>query len=146
MIWNEEFETLPREALEALQLKRLKKTVARVYEKVPFYQRKFKEMGITPDDIQSLADLAKLPFTVKTDLRDNYPFDMFSVPMKDIVRVHASSGTTGKPIVVSYTKKDIATWSELMARTLSSAGVTKDDIVHNAYGYGLFTGGLGFQP
>ena len=143
MIWNEEFETLPRSALEALQLKRLQATVARVYATVPFYRRKFDELGITPDDIRALEDLQRLPFTVKNDLRDTYPFGLFSVPMDDVVRVHASSGTTGKPIVVGYTRRDIDTWAELMARSLSCAGAHKGDIVHNAYGYGLFTGGLG---
>jgi len=143
MIWNEEFETLPREALEALQLKRLQTTVERVYATVPFYKKKFDEAGIKPSDVRSLDDLRLLPFTVKNDLRDNYPYGLFSVPMSSVVRVHASSGTTGKPIVVGYTKRDIDTWAELMARTLSCAGIHKGDIVHNAYGYGLFTGGLG---
>ena len=145
MIWNEEFETLPREALEALQLKRLKSTVERVYALVSFYKKKLDGKGITPSDIQSLRDLRRLPFTTKADLRDNYPFGLFSTPMESIVRVHASSGTTGKPIVVGYTRRDIDTWAELMARTLSSAGVHKGDIVHNAFGYGLFTGGLGYH-
>ena len=145
MIWNEEFETLPREALEALQLKRLKATVERVYETVPFYKKKFDEMGVKPAQVKTLKDLQLLPFTVKNDLRDNYPFGLFSVPMEQVVRVHASSGTTGKPIVVGYTKRDIDTWAELIARTLSCAGVHRGDIVHNAYGYGLFTGGLGLH-
>ncbi len=145
MIWNEEFETLPREALEALQLKRLRATVERVYATVPFYKKKFDEMGIKPSHIKTLKDLQILPFTVKNDLRDNYPFGLFSVPMEQVVRVHASSGTTGKNIVVGYTKRDIDTWAELIARTLSCAGVHRGDIVHNAYGYGLFTGGLGLH-
>jgi phenylacetate-CoA ligase len=143
MIWNQEFETLPREALKNLQLKRLQTTVERVYTTVPFYKKKFDEIGLKPSHIKSLKDLRLLPFTVKTDLRDNYPFGLFSEPMENIVRVHASSGTTGKPIVVGYTKRDIETWSELMARTLTAAGIHKGDIVHNSYGYGLFTGGLG---
>jgi len=143
MIWNEEFETLPREALESLQLKRLKATVDRVYATVPFYKKKFDEIGLKPAHIKTLKDMRLLPFTVKTDLRDNYPFGLFSVPMESVVRVHASSGTTGKPIVVGYTKRDIDTWAELMARTLTAAGIHKGDIVHNSYGYGLFTGGLG---
>ncbi|MBN2105861.1 MAG: phenylacetate--CoA ligase [Deltaproteobacteria bacterium] len=143
MIWNEEFETLPREALESLQLKRLKATVDRVYATVPFYKKKFDEAGLKPSHIKSLKDMRLLPFTVKTDLRDNYPFGLFSVPMESVVRVHASSGTTGKPIVVGYTRRDIDTWAELMARTLTAAGIHKGDIVHNSYGYGLFTGGLG---
>ncbi|MCX8043037.1 MAG: phenylacetate--CoA ligase [Desulfobacterota bacterium] len=143
MIWNEHYETMPREELEALQLKRLQTTVERVYATVPFYRKKFDEMGLKPSHIKTLKDLKLLPFTVKTDLRDNYPFGLFSVPMEHVVRVHASSGTTGKPIVVGYTRRDIDTWAELMARTLTAAGIHKGDIVHNAYGYGLFTGGLG---
>jgi phenylacetate-CoA ligase len=143
MIFNEEFETLPREALEALQLKRLQQVAQRVYHTVGFYRKAFDEVGITPDDITSLKDIQKLPFTTKQDLRDNYPFGLFSVPMSNIVRLHASSGTTGKATVVGYTKRDIDTWSRLMARSFVAAGLTKNDIIHNAYGYGLFTGGLG---
>jgi phenylacetate-CoA ligase len=143
MIYNEEFETLPREVLEALQLKRLKQTVQRVYHTVGFYRRIFDEAGVTPDDIKTLDDLKRFPFTTKQDLRDNYPFGMFAVPMSSVVRLHASSGTTGRSTVVGYTKRDIDTWSELMARCFVAAGITKNDIVHNAYGYGLFTGGLG---
>ena len=143
MIWNEYYETMPREDLETLQLKRLQTTVERVYATVPFYRKKFDELGLKPSHIKTLNDLKLLPFTVKTDLRDNYPFGLFSVPMEHVVRVHASSGTTGKPIVVGYTRRDIDTWAELMARTLTAAGIHKGDIVHNAYGYGLFTGGLG---
>jgi len=143
MIWNEEYETLPREALEALQLKRLKAQVARVHETVPYYRKKMEDAGVTPDDIRTLADIRLLPFTTKEDLRKNYPFGLFTVPMEKVVRIHASSGTTGKPTVVGYTKRDIAMWAELMTRTLSAAGVHSGDIVHNAYGYGLFTGGLG---
>ncbi len=145
MIWNKEYEAMPREQLHNLQLERLQATVKRVYESVPMYKKRFDEQGIKPDIIKSLDDLSKLPFTVKTDLRDNYPFGLFAVPMTDIVRLHASSGTTGKSIVVGYTKKDIDTWSELMARTLSAAGTTSEDVVHNAYGYGLFTGGMGIH-
>ncbi|MBN2539400.1 MAG: phenylacetate--CoA ligase, partial [Deltaproteobacteria bacterium] len=143
MIFNEEFETLPREALEALQLKRLQQVVGRVYHTVGFYKRAFDEAGVTPDDIRTLDDIRRLPFTIKQDLRDNYPFGLFTVPMSNIVRLHASSGTTGKPTVVGYTQRDIETWSRLMARSLVAAGLTKNDIIHNAYGYGLFTGGLG---
>ncbi|MFA7381820.1 MAG: phenylacetate--CoA ligase [Desulfurivibrionaceae bacterium] len=143
MIWNEEYETLPREALEALQLKRLKAQVARVHATVPYYRKKMEDAGVTPSDIQTLADIRLLPFTTKEDLRKNYPFGLFTVPMEEVVRIHASSGTTGKPTVVGYTKRDIEMWAELMTRTLSAAGVHKGDIVHNAYGYGLFTGGLG---
>ena len=143
MIYNMEFETLPREALEAIQLKRLKNTVERVYATVPFYRRKFDEAGVKPDQIKSLDDLKRLPFTTKQDLRENYPFGLFAVPMENVVRIHASSGTTGKPTVVGYTARDVETWAELMARALSAAGATRADIIHNAYGYGLFTGGLG---
>jgi len=143
MIYNEEFETLPREVLEALQLKRLKQVVQRVYHIVGFYRRVFDEAGVTPDDIKTLDDLKRFPFTTKQDLRDNYPFGMFAVPMSSVVRLHASSGTTGRSTVVGYTKRDIDTWSELMARCFVAAGLTKNDIIHNAYGYGLFTGGLG---
>ena len=143
MIYNEEFETLPREALEALQLKRLQQVAQRVYHTVGFYRTAFDEAGVKPDDIKSLADLARLPFTTKQDLRDNYPFGLFAVPMSSVVRLHASSGTTGRSTVVGYTKRDIDVWSELMARCFVAAGLTKNDIIHNAYGYGLFTGGLG---
>lgn len=145
MIYDEEFETLPREAIEAIQLKRLQDLVERVYATVPFYKKAFDDKGIKPGDIRGLVDLNKLPFTMKQDLRDNYPFGMFATPMDNVIRIHASSGTTGKPTVVGYTRRDIDTWSELMARTLSAAGAHRGDIVHNAYGYGLFTGGLGFH-
>jgi phenylacetate-CoA ligase len=145
MIYNEEYETMSREALEAIQLRRLQSVVARVYNTVPFYKKRFDEAGIKPDDIRTLHDLPKLPFTYKDNLRDNYPFGLFTVPMDNVVRIHASSGTTGKPTVVGYTARDIQTWSELMARTLMAGGATKGDMIHNAYGYGLFTGGLGFH-
>ena len=145
MIYDEDFETLPREALEAIQLKRLQALAEKVYATVAFYKKAFDEKGVKPGDIKSLEDLRKLPFTMKQDLRDNYPFGMFATPMENVVRIHASSGTTGKPTVVGYTRRDINTWSELMARTLAAAGAHKGDIVHNAYGYGLFTGGLGFH-
>jgi phenylacetate-CoA ligase len=143
MMFNVEFETLPREALEAIQLRRLQSVIERVYATVPFYRKKFDEAGVVPSDIRDLADLARVPFTTKQDLRDNYPFGMFAVPMDNVVRIHASSGTTGKPTVVGYTSRDIITWSELMARALAAGGATRGDIIHNAYGYGLFTGGLG---
>ena len=143
MIWNDEFETLPREAMEALHLKRLRDLTDRVYSTVPFYRRKLTEIGYKPGDLRKLEDLSRLPFTTKDDLRENYPFGLFAVPMERVVRIHASSGTTGKPVVVGYTRRDVDTWSELMARTLSCGGTTSGDIVHNAYGYGLFTGGLG---
>jgi len=143
MIYNEEAETLPREALKALQLKRLQQVVHRVYHTVGFYRRAFDQAGVDPDDIKSLDDLQKLPFTTREDLRNNYPFGLFAVPMSNVVRLHASSGTTGKATVVGYTRRDIENWSELVARCFTAAGVTKNDIIHNAYGYGLFTGGLG---
>lgn len=143
MIWNDDFETLPREAIEALQFKRLKQTLERVYATVPFYKNSFKQAGLTPADIRSLDDLRKIPFTYKQDMRDNYPYGLFAVPLSQIVRIHASSGTTGKPTVVGYTKRDIDMWSELMARSFAAAGATSSDMIHNSYGYGLFTGGLG---
>jgi phenylacetate-CoA ligase len=138
-------ETWERERLEELQLERLKTTVARLYENVPFYRKKLDEVGVKAQDIKTLDDLRLLPFTVKDDLRDNYPFDLFAVPMRDIVRVHASSGTTGKPTVVGYTSGDIRVWADLVARTIVAVGGTPDDIVHVSYGYGLFTGGLGLH-
>ncbi len=143
MIWNDEFETLPREAIEALQLKRLQQTLERVYATVPFYQQNFKKVGATPADIRSLDDLRRLPFTYKQDMRDNYPYGLFAAPLNQIVRIHASSGTTGKPTVVGYTRRDINMWAELMARSYAAAGANSSDVIHNAYGYGLFTGGLG---
>jgi len=143
MIWNDEFETLPREAIESLQLKRLQQTVSRVAATVPFYKEAFARAGIRPDQIKTLDDLRRLPFTLKQDMRDNYPYGLFAVPLEQIVRIHASSGTTGKPTVVGYTRRDIDTWSELMARSFHAAGAHKGDVIHNAYGYGLFTGGLG---
>ncbi len=143
MIWNDDFETLPREAIESLQLKRLQQTVEKVYATVPFYRDTFNQLGIKPADIKSLADLQLLPFTLKQDMRDSYPYGLFAVPLEQIVRIHASSGTTGKPTVVGYTRRDIDNWTELMARSFVAAGTHKGDIIHNAYGYGLFTGGLG---
>jgi phenylacetate-CoA ligase len=143
MIWNEQAETMPREELEKVQLQRLQAQVERVYATVPYYRQKMDDAGVAPGDIKTLQDIKLLPFTTKEDLRKNYPFGLFTVPMDDIVRIHASSGTTGQPTVVGYTKDDIKMWAEMMARSLAAAGVTKKDIVHNAYGYGLFTGGLG---
>jgi phenylacetate-CoA ligase len=143
MIYNIEYETMPREALESIQLKRLQATLSRVYATVPFYRKQFESAGILPGNITKLDDLHSLPFTTKKDLRDNYPFGMFAVPMDNVVRIHASSGTTGQPTVVGYTARDINTWAELMARALVAGGATRGDIIHNAYGYGLFTGGLG---
>jgi phenylacetate-CoA ligase len=134
---------MSRERLHEVQLKRLKKMVERVFATVPHYRRVFQAAGIDPGDIRELPDLAKLPFTVKQDFRDNYPFGLFAVPQNEVVRYHSSSGTTGKPTVVGYTRQDLATWAELMARSLVSAGTTRSSVVQNAYGYGLFTGGLG---
>jgi len=145
MIWNEKMECASREEMSAVQTERLKETVNRIYHNVPSYRQKMQEAGLVPNDIQSLDDLSKLPFSIKTDLRDNYPFGMFTVPMSEIVRIHASSGTTGKPIVVGYTRKDLNTWAEIVTRSLCMAGVHREDIVQVAYGYGLFTGGLGLH-
>lgn len=145
LIWDKTHETMPRDQLRKLQLERLQAVVERVYQLVPFYRRVFEERGLKPSDVSSLEDLSRLPFTTKQDLRDHYPFGMFAVPLEQVVRVHASSGTTGKPVVGGYTYRDLDLWSELMARTLTSAGVTSRDVIHNAYGYGLFTGGLGFH-
>ena len=142
-MFHEEFETMPRPALEALQLKRLQATVERVHANVPFYRASLGKAGIKAGDIKSLEDLQRLPFTTKQDMRESYPYALFAAPMEEIVRIHASSGTTGKPTVVGYTQKDINTWTELMARSFVAAGAHKGDIIHNAYGYGLFTGGLG---
>ena len=143
MIWNEKMETMSREELTALQSERLVATVKRVYENVPAYRAKMDAIGLKPEDIKGVEDLPKLPFTTKADLRENYPFGLFAVPQDKIVRVHASSGTTGKPTVVGYTENDIKMWSECVARCMTMAGITKKDIVQVAYGYGLFTGGLG---
>ena len=143
MIWNPTMECMPREQLRALQDERLRDTVRRVYESVPFYRDKMQKMGLTPKDIRGVCDIELLPFTNKQDLRDHYPFGLFAVPQTEIVRIHASSGTTGKPTVVGYTSGDIDRWAELMARSMYCANIGKHDIVQVAYGYGLFTGGLG---
>lgn len=143
MIWNETKECMSRDEMTVLQSARLVKTVDRVYHNVPFYRKKMQQLGIEPGDIRGIEDLSKLPFTTKNDLRDNYPFGLFAVPQSEIVRVHASSGTTGKATVVGYTRRDLEIWSECVARALSMAGVTRDDVIQVAYGYGLFTGGLG---
>jgi phenylacetate-CoA ligase len=145
MFYNEEFETLPREALKALQVKRLQQVLQRVYHTVGHYKKSLDAARVKPDDIKSLADLQRLPFITRQDLQNNYPFGLFAVPMSSIVRLHASSGTSGRSTVFGYTKRDVETWSELMARSLVAAGLTKNDIIHNAFGYGLFTGGLGLQ-
>ncbi|NTU92507.1 MAG: phenylacetate--CoA ligase [Chlorobiaceae bacterium] len=143
MIWNEYHECMERDQLAELQGERLRQMVERVYFNVPFYRNKLQEMGIEPGDIRTVDELQNLPFTTKQDLRDNYPFGLFAVPQQDVVRLHASSGTTGKSTVVGYTHNDIMMWSEVVARSLTMAGITKSDIVQVAYGYGLFTGGLG---
>ena len=146
MLWNRAAETMPREDLQALQLERLRQTVAHLLESVAPVRSRLLAAGVrAPDDIASLADLARLPFSNKGDLRDHYPFGLLAVPRADVVRIHASSGTRGKPTVVGYTRGDLAVWSEVMARTLAMAGVEPGMVVHNAYGYGLFTGGLGFH-
>ena len=141
--YQPQIETASRETIVALQNERLIKTVKRVYENVPFYREKMDAVGVKPEDIRSIDDLHKLPFSYKKDLRDTYPFGLFAVPMKEVVRLHASSGTTGKQIVVGYTKNDMELWADCFARALVAAGATADDIVHVSYGYGLFTGGLG---
>jgi len=145
MIWNEKIECASREEMEVIQSERLCETVKRIYHNVPAYRKKMQEVGLTAYDIHGISDLHKLPFTIKTDLRDNYPYGLFTVPMSEIVRLHASSGTTGKPIVVGYTRRDIQMWAEVVSRSLTMAGVHRDDIVQIAYGYGLFTGGLGLH-
>ena len=143
MIWNENIECMDREQLRELQGKRLKKMAEYVYHNTPFYRKKFQEMGLEPGDIQGLDDLHKLPFTNKLDLRDTYPYGLAAVPMSQVVRIHASSGTTGKPIVVLNTRKDLAMWAESISRAFYAYGATKDDLFQISYGYGLFTGGLG---
>lgn len=145
MIWNEYIEAADRDRLKRLQNERFKEMMERIYYKVPFYRKRLTELGIEPGDIKSIDQLSDLPFTVKDDLRDNYPFGMFAVPQQQIVRLHASSGTTGKPTVVGYTHDDLQMWSEVVARSLTMAGVSRSDIIQIAYGYGLFTGGLGLH-
>jgi phenylacetate-CoA ligase len=145
MYWEPDNECMHREELEQLQLERLQATLNRVYGRVPFYRKKFDELGVAPEDVASLADLARLPFTTKADLHDNYPYGLFAVPMREVVRIHASSGTTGTPTVVGYTRNDIRTWSNLVARVITMGGVTKDDVIQIAFGYGLFTGGFGLH-
>ena len=143
MIWNKEMECMSREEMKKLQSERLVKLVRYVYDNVEFYRKRMDEHGVKPEDIKGIDDITKLPYTTKDDLRDTYPFGLFAAPQKDIVRIHASSGTTGKATVVGYTQNDIDVWSECVARCMTMAGVTKDDIIQVAYGYGLFTGGLG---
>ena len=145
MIWDPQHECMDREELRSLQLKRLKETVARVYKRVPFYRQAMDKAGVQPGDIQSLADVTRLPFTDKTALRDNYPYGLFALPKKQIVRLHASSGTTGKPTVVGYSRQDLENWSSLVARVVTMAGVTDEDVVQITFGYGLFTGAFGLH-
>jgi len=145
MYWEPDKERLDREELSQLQLERLQATLNRVYAHVPFYRKKFDALGISPEDVGSLSDLSLLPFTAKADLRENYPYGLFAVPMREVVRIHASSGTTGAATVVGYTRNDIRTWSNLVARILTAGGVTKDDVVQIAFGYGLFTGAFGLH-
>lgn len=144
-IWDPTYECMPRDEMEQLQLERLQATLNRVYKNVTCYRNKFNELGIVPEDVQSLSDLSKLPFTTKEDLRLNYPYGMFAVPLREVVRIHSSSGTTGKPTVVGYTKNDIKVWSNLVARFMTAAGVTSDDVVQIAFGYGMFTGAFGLH-
>ena len=145
MIWNEKMECAAREDIEAIQLARLQSTVARCYNNVAHYKKKLDAAGVSPGDIKTLDDIRKMPFTVKDDLRDNYPYQLFAVPMKEIVRVHASSGTTGKPTVVGYTKADLDMWAEVVARLACAAGATPDDVAQIAFGYTLFTGAFGLH-
>jgi phenylacetate-CoA ligase len=145
MYWNKEAETMPREELQKLQLQRLREVVKYAYERVPFYRKRFEAAGIKPEDIKSLEDLKYIPFTSKADLREVYPFGLFAVPLSEIVEIHSSSGTTGKPVVAGYTRRDLEVWEEVMARSLTMIGVTSQDVIQIAYGYGLFTGGLGFH-
>jgi len=142
MIWNSPVECMPREDLKRLQDARLREVVERVYYNVPWYREKMQKAGLSPEDIRGTDDLHRLPFTTKEDLRETYPFGMFAVPMSEILRVHASSGTTGRATVVGYTRRDLGMWSEVVARCLACAGVGREDIIQIAYGYGLFTGGL----
>ena len=144
-IWNAKYERMERAETEQLQLERLQTTVNRVYRNVPFYHRKFEQLNLAPEDVQSLDDIRMLPFTTKDDLRDGYPYEMFAVPMREIVRIHSSTAATAKPIVVGYTRNDLAHWADLVARVMSAAGVTKDDVVQIAFDYGLFTGGFGMH-
>jgi phenylacetate-CoA ligase len=145
MYWEAENECMNREDLEQLQLERLESTLNRVYMNVPFYRKKFDELKIDIDSLRSPDDIRRLPFTAKNDLRDNYPYGLFAVPLREVIRIHASSGTTGMPTVVGYTKNDLKTWSNLVARVLTAGGITKDDVVQIAFGYGLFTGGFGLH-
>ncbi len=145
MIWNRNMETMSRDEMSELQSKRLRDITVYSYENVPFYKRKFDSIGLSPGDIRCIEDIEKIPFTTKEDLRDNYPFDLFAVPIKKIVRLHASSGTTGKPIVVGYTRNDMEMWTESVARLVVAAGGREEDVAQVLFGYGMFTGGLGLH-
>ena len=145
MYWQQEYECMDREELEILQLERLQATLNRVRKNVPFYRSRFESLGLEPEDIRTLDDFKQLPFTTKDDLRANYPYGLFAVPLREVVRLQASSGTTGKPTVVGYSRNDIRRWSNLVARILVAGGVTREDLVQIAFGYGLFTGGFGFH-
>ena len=145
MYWQPEKECMSRADLEQLQLERLQSTLYRVGTHVPFYRQKFREMKLDFDSFDSLADINKLPFTMKQDLRDSYPYGMFAVPLREVVRIHSSSGTTGMATVVGYTRNDIKNWADLVARVLCAAGLTADDVIQIAFGYGLFTGGFGLH-
>jgi phenylacetate-CoA ligase len=145
MIWDKENECMNREELSQVQLERLQSTIHRVYRNVPFYRKVFDKHGIDPDSFSSLEDITKIPFTTKDDLRENYPYGLFAVPLREVVRIHTSSGTTGMPIVVGYTKNDLKIWTELVARILTAGGITKDDVIQIAFNYGLFTGAFGFH-
>ena len=143
MFWNEKIECMSREELEELQLKKLQKTVKLAFNKIPYYNKKYTDCGVFPEDIETLKDIEKLPFITKDDLRESYPYGLFAVDMKDIKEIHSSSGTTGKPVVSGYTRKDLDTWAETTARGLGMMGVGENDIIQNTHGYGLFTGGFG---
>ncbi len=144
-IWNTKAEKMARADIEQLQLERLQSTVNRAYRNVPFYHKTFQKLGVEPEDVQSLADITKLPYTTKDDLRNGYPYEMFAVPLREIVRIHSSTAATSKPTVVGYTRNDLKNWAELVARVMCAAGVTKDDVVQIAFDYGLFTGGFGMH-
>ena len=145
MIYDRKIETMSRDEMRALQLERLKSMVAYAYANVPFYKKKYDEAGVRPEDIRTLDDIRRLPFVTKADLRDNYPYGLLSVPLSDIARIHASSGTSGEPTVVAYTKEDMEIWTECVARLVAAAGGRSDDIVQICFGYGLFTGALGLH-
>ena len=143
MMWNEKIESMPRDELEELQLKKLQATVKRAFNKIPYYNKRYTEAEVYPEDINTLKDIKKLPFLTKDDLRESYPYGLFAVDIKDIKEIHSSSGTTGKPVVSGYTEKDLDTWGETIARGLTMMGFDETDIIQNTHGYGLFTGGFG---